>query len=337
MSFLPPQPIDAVVSWVDGSDANWLAQRARASGAEADYSEHFNHASRYRDLGLLRYCLRSIEKYAPWVNKIYLVTPGQTPTWLVAEHPKLVLVNQHDIVPETYLPTFKSTTVEWFLHRIPGLSERFIYFNDDMLLTQPVTPEDFFLGEKVKVPAIYRPVIPDDFAPMIMPALMIANKHFGQRRAQKKSPLKFFSPVHGKPYLKNLLYRSLPYIPGYYAYHVALPLRKSTFTTIWEAEFDALDATCKRPFRDARDVITWLLMYWEIETNNFVPQHFDFGLYTSASWAASLPEVLTRAKTKSICINDNEGVELTEELIQTIESALADKFPAPGGFEKPAN
>ncbi|MDO4898306.1 MAG: Stealth CR1 domain-containing protein [Rothia sp. (in: high G+C Gram-positive bacteria)] len=337
MQTLAQQPIDIVLSWVDGSDPAWLAQRAETAQREGIRSTGLNHESRYRDIGLLKFALRSIDAYAPWVRKIFLVTPGQSPTWLNTSHPKLTLIDQDDIVPTEYQPVFKSTTLEWFLHKIPGLSEHFIYFNDDMLLTQPVNPQDFFVGKKVKVPAIYRPVIPDDFSPMIMPALILANKHFGQRVAQKISPRKFFSPANGKPYLKNLLYRSLPYIPGYYAYHVALPMRKSTIEAIWQAEHDALDETCRRPFRDPRDVISWLVMYWEIETDNFEPQHFDFGLYTSAAWAEQLPQVLRRPRTKSICINDSEDVVMTPQLRQRITDILTAKFPRTSPFERPAS
>lgn len=100
--------------------------------------------SRYVDNEELRYSLRSIERYAPWVRHIFLVTNGQIPSWIDMESSRLTIVAHEDIYPDlSHLPTFSSPSIESHLHKIPGLADNFLYFNDDVMLNQPVWPEDF--------------------------------------------------------------------------------------------------------------------------------------------------------------------------------------------------
>jgi hypothetical protein len=142
-------PIDVVYTWVDGSDPTWQ-ERKRAAlealGAEAArLHPSATSAVRYRDREELRYSLRSLERMAPFVRKIYLVTAGQVPDWLEVEHPDLEIVLHDDLFPNRgHLPTFSSRAIECHLHRIPGLSENFLYFNDDIMLRRPTMPSDFF-------------------------------------------------------------------------------------------------------------------------------------------------------------------------------------------------
>jgi UDP-N-acetylglucosamine-lysosomal-enzyme len=109
--------------------------------------------NRYRDNEELRYSLRSIFRFAPWVRKVYIVTANQVPSWINMEHPRLQMVNHDEIFPNSDdLPTFSSPAIESNLHRIPGLSKKFIYFNDDVMLGAPTWPEDFHspsTGQKV--------------------------------------------------------------------------------------------------------------------------------------------------------------------------------------------
>ena len=100
-----------------------------------EYSRATNRpalAKRYRDWGLLPYLLRGIERYMPFVGRVFLVVSGesQVPDW--ADTDRLHIVYHRDIIPERFLPTFNSTTIELFLHRIAGLGEEFVYFNDDL-------------------------------------------------------------------------------------------------------------------------------------------------------------------------------------------------------------
>jgi hypothetical protein len=107
--------------------------------------------NRFADNQELRYSLRSILKYAPFVNHIYIITMNQKPAWL-APHPKITIIDHTQIFKNADdLPTFNSHALESNLHRVPGLSERFIYFNDDVFLGAPVTAADFFVDDKLNV------------------------------------------------------------------------------------------------------------------------------------------------------------------------------------------
>ncbi|SFF50133.1 Stealth protein CR1, conserved region 1 [Actinacidiphila alni] len=138
-------PIDVVYTWVDGADPAWLRRRAEFSG-EAYHDEAAN-AARYLSRDELRYSLRSLHMYAPWVRNIYLVTDDQQPSWLNTELPGIRVVGHREIFrTASALPTFNSHAIESQLHHIEGLSEHFLYFNDDVLLGNEVTPQDFFLA-----------------------------------------------------------------------------------------------------------------------------------------------------------------------------------------------
>lgn len=101
------EKIDFVITWVDGSDPAWLAQRAQYCPADQNNGSTDN---RYRDWGWLPYWFRGVEQYAPWVNRVFFVTNGQCPAWLNLDHPKLRFVRHSDYIPAEYLPTSPRST-----------------------------------------------------------------------------------------------------------------------------------------------------------------------------------------------------------------------------------
>jgi len=139
--------VDLVYMWVDGNDPEWLAKRNRYVGGSADQSQEVVGAARWRDNDELRYSLRSVEKYASWINHIYIVTDGQCPAWLDTSNPKITIVDHSEIMPKEALPTFSSTAIESCIYRIQGLSEHFILGNDDPLFVKPTTTETFFTAD----------------------------------------------------------------------------------------------------------------------------------------------------------------------------------------------
>jgi len=143
------EPIDAVYTWVDGADPAWRQKKCEALAALGEDAAQLHESGtsdvRYTNRDELRYSLRSLERFAPFVRTVYLVTDRQTPHWLDVDHPSLQLVSHEDLFPDlSHLPSFSSRAIECHLHRIPGLSERFLYFNDDVLLARPTTPDNFF-------------------------------------------------------------------------------------------------------------------------------------------------------------------------------------------------
>lgn len=135
--------IDLVYLWVDGNDPIWRAKHDAFTGKTDDNSPA-NCKGRYANNDELKYSLRSIELYAPWIRKIFIVTDEQIPKWLDTSNPQISIVNLTEIMPAESLPCFNSCLIEHYLYRIPDLSEHFLYANDDMFINRNVTVDDFF-------------------------------------------------------------------------------------------------------------------------------------------------------------------------------------------------
>ena len=130
--------IDLVYLWVDGNDPKWLEKKQRFM------DKKMNTTGRYVDNQELKYSLRSVEKHLPWIRKIFIVTDEQTPLFLNTDQQKIQIVDLAEIMPKEILPSFNSNIIEQFLYKIPGLSEHFIYANDDMFINADLDPS-FFL------------------------------------------------------------------------------------------------------------------------------------------------------------------------------------------------
>ena len=151
------RPIDAVITWVDGNDERHRAKRMKYGNETIFNAEDIAGNSRFASLGEIFYCVASLNRFAPWLNKIYLVTDEQDPhiDELIEKHfpdghIPMEIVDHKTIFRgyEEYLPTFNSISIESMTWRIPGLSEHYIEFNDDFILAAPVTPEDFFTSDE---------------------------------------------------------------------------------------------------------------------------------------------------------------------------------------------
>ena len=135
--------IDLVYLWVDGNDPKWQAKRNAFFESKVENSlSSFN--GRYVNNDELKYSLRSVERYAPWIRKIFIVTDDQTPEWLDIENPKIKIIDHKEILPAESLPCFNSNVLEHFLCKISNLSEYFILSNDDTFFNKIVSPTTFF-------------------------------------------------------------------------------------------------------------------------------------------------------------------------------------------------
>ena len=205
--------IDFVITWVDGFDEKWQKEKQHYLKTflkeNKNSSKNSYNPSRYRDFGTLKYWFRGVEKYAPWVNKIYFVTCGQVPDWLNLNNEKLVLVNHQDFIPKEYLPTFSSEAIEVNLHRIKGLSENFVYFNDDLFIIDKVKENDFFVDDKPCEAAVLGIVPMDENSYSNFNNTIILNKYFNKKEVLKKNKSKWFNLKYRFKLLKTFLL--LPY------------------------------------------------------------------------------------------------------------------------------
>ena len=152
------KPIDAVITWVDGDDPVHRAKRQRYAFPDAQTNDDIGGEIRFKSVGEIRYCVASILRFAPFIRKIFIVTDNQDPqldelleTWFPDRTADVEIVD-HKVIFRGYehcLPVFNSLSIESVLWRIPGLSEHFIYLNDDVMLAAPVEPEDFFVGDSL--------------------------------------------------------------------------------------------------------------------------------------------------------------------------------------------
>lgn len=154
----PREPIDAVITWVDGSDPQHAAQLSHYLASLGGARPAAAQPTRFGDAGELDWCVGSILRFAPWVRTIHIVTANQTPPLVerlqATPHAGRVRVVDHREIfagHEQHLPTFNSRAIITALWRIEGLAEQYIYFNDDFFLLQPVAPEDFFRDGQVVV------------------------------------------------------------------------------------------------------------------------------------------------------------------------------------------
>lgn len=143
------EKIDMVYLWCDGNEKAFRERKnAFLKKEHQNFDEETNGDKRFFDNEELRYSLRSLEQYAPWINHVYIVTDRQTPKWLNLNYDKVSIVDHSEILPPHIIPCFNSAVIEYFLAFIPGLSEKFLYGNDDMFFGAYVTPDFFFNGKK---------------------------------------------------------------------------------------------------------------------------------------------------------------------------------------------
>ena len=333
-------PIDFVVTWVDGNDPVWQAEKAKYSPSKnAD-----NRNVRFRDWDNMQYWVRAVEKFAPWVNKKHFVTYGHLPKWLNTDNPKLNIVKHSDFIPKEYLPTFSSHSIELNLHRIEGLAERFVYFNDDMFLIRPVKRELFFAGKDC---------LPTDFA--IASTLSVADKkdtvqyvkfnnivilntHFDKKEQMKKYFSKWINLEYGWNSLRNLILSGEHHFKCFANNHLAFSYLKTTFIDLWDKEFDELDETCKHKFRNKTDENQWLMRYWQLAKGDFEPigRHVKgkvYEIYNGVEQNQDLFKSIENQLIPMICINDNENVDF-EPMKERIKQAFDKILPEKSSFEK---
>lgn len=330
--------IDVVVLWVDGSDPAWLAQKSEYAPPAAKDS---NSKNRYRDWGLLPYWFRSIEQFAPWVRKVHFVTWGHVPAFLNLDATKLHVVRHDEFIPAEYLPTFSSHTIEMNIHRIPGLAERFIYFNDDMCLLRPMANEDFF---RDGLPCTYGGEIPWQFCGevgvwehAVANDMGIINKHFPKRQAVASHGKKYRDRSYRwKDNLRTLALQKLfpDYFTGFKNLHAPAAYLKATFQSVWEAEPEKLDSTCRNRFRAATDVNQWVCLWWQVASGNFSPYVVD-NLVTGIQddTIDLLCASIEQQSQAMVCLNDPEQEVDFDALSLRLWQAFEKLLPQKSSFE----
>lgn len=325
--------IDFVVTWLDDADPQWRAEMQRLWSSDSKYTRT---ESQYRDWGTLRYWFRSVEKFAPWVRYVFFVTVGHYPDWLDIRHPKIRMIKHSDYIPEQFLPTFNSHTIEWNLHRIKGLSEQFVYFNDDTFLLRDTKQDDFFKKGLPCALAALSPVMPleEGIYNYQFNGVRLINQSFQKKEVIQSNWRNWFCLKYGKHLLKTFLMLPWGNFTGFFDEHLPNSLLRSTFEELWCKFPDELTQTCLHPFRSASDVNQWLASYWQICSSRFYPRPASFGRYFDISADnESLYKAIRAQRYKTICANDNKLVDDYPLAKQKLISALQDLLPDESAFE----
>ncbi|WP_239165077.1 stealth conserved region 3 domain-containing protein [Actinoplanes palleronii] len=313
-------PIDVVYTWVDGGDPAWLARKnaVMADNGWAGGNDQAANLARFISRDELRYSLRSLHMYAPWVRRIFLVTDDQVPAWLNTEHPKVTVLSHKEIFGTAgRLPTFNSMAIETRLHHIEGLSEHFIYMNDDVFLGQPLQPGFFFTasGQTRFFLSTYRvdggDPLPDE--PPVMAAgknnRAIIEREFGRRTAYKMK-------------------------------HTPHAARRSVLAEIEERYPEALAATAAHQFRHPDDVavLSSLQQHWSYLTGRAVIGEIKF-MYRDLAQPHTdehFDMTLKKRPYQVFCLNDTVESEVSpEEQAKLLARFLSAYYPFRSPFELP--
>lgn len=329
--------IDFVLPWVNGNDPQWQAEKAQYDGTAVMDGSNTN--IRYRDWDNLQYWFRGVEKFAPWVNKIHFITWGHLPPWLNTNHPKLNIVNHHDYIPEKYLPTFSSHAIELNMHRIEGLSQQFVYFNDDMFIIRPVSPDDFFKNglpcDTFGLNCIY--FGPDSAGHFNGSNMEVINAEFKNKKEIMKRDLgKWFSPKNGfRINLKTAMLSFWEWFPGFHYNHLPSGFLRQTLEEVWEKYPDILDKTCSDRFRTTSNVNQWLFKYWQLCKGDYAVRSDKFGecFHVKESNFQRLCDTLKTQSRHMICINDTSKTLNFEEKKETVNKCFGDILPDKSAFE----
>lgn len=320
--------IDFVITWVDGNDPKW---RKKFESYSEEY-EGDKRTVRYRDWDLLQYWFRGVAQYAPWVNCIFFVTEGHIPNWLNTKCPKLKIVKHSDFIPKEYLPLFNSRAIEVNLHRIHGLSEHFVYFNDDFFLINTIKPSFFFNKGLPCDIAVLNALDGGGVSDAIMESLIILNRHFNKRTVICDNVLKWFNYRYGSFMLRTLFLLPWPNFTGFYDSHLPTPFLKSTFIEVWQNENDILCKTSKSNKRTYGTVNPYIFRYWQLLTGKFYPQNpCRKALYIQLSNEnlEYIISVITQQKKAIVVLNDSSDINdfdlYKHELIKAFDEILPTK------------
>ncbi|MEP6842103.1 MAG: stealth conserved region 3 domain-containing protein [Pseudolysinimonas sp.] len=312
--------IDIVFSWVDGAHAGHVEER-RTLMAGVDPNGTDEGPARYRQIDELRYALRSVHAFAPWVRRIFIATDSPAPAWLDPDDPRVRIVRSEEFFADpAALPTFNSHAIESQLHHIPGLAEHFLYSNDDMFFGRPVSPMMFFS--------------PGGVSRFVEATTRIGLGQSGPERSGHDNAMRVNRTLLRERFGRTIT-RHLEHCPA--------PLRRSVLAEL-EREFPAdFSRTAASRFRSAEDisVTNSLYHYYALLTGRAVTQtglRVRYVETTLAGSAAELRQLERRRRHEMFCLNDGSDPEISEDVrIAAVTSFLERYFPVPGPWELPAS
>lgn len=291
--------------WVDGGQADYQALvRAHASRPRDLNPERFRD-----DYEMLRYSLRSLETNAPWVRNVHLFTcRPQVPGWLRRDHPRLRIVHHDEVVTEPgVLPMFNSNVIESYLHRLPGLSEFFLYFNDDHFLGAPVQPADFYTADG---------------------RLKVLGTVCGERLRYR---------IHEHQWLSLGLLEHSPFLIERRVWAEMLEQAADEIAESRSHHFrQPDDLRCDRLYR-------WHLLTHDRKRVAPEPawRYLRYSAFHKVKTNSARERIalarLAEKRPRFICLNDDQGDEPNPEVVSLVRNFLHQLWPTPSSFERPGS
>ncbi|MBU1680333.1 MAG: stealth family protein [Bacteroidetes bacterium] len=332
--------IDIVYTWVNGSDPKWKNKRIEKAKLIGKVLEDSTNEALFMDNQELKYSLRSLDQFVPWINNIFIVTDNQIPDWINLENPKVRIVDHTEIfLDKSNLSTFSSQVIESQIHHIKDLSEFFIYFNDDMFIGNYCTPEYFYTKEGL--PRIY-----------VSEIIPIPNKK--SLDITKRAPNKRNTYQHTVVNTRKLIMERFGKAVYYNIRHTIKPLLKSILFDLERIFEKELNQTIKNSFRTNDDILLIYLFEFyliaqklgktqylitsdvnisALDLFSHLYKKFTFGFINlHEKDIEEHLERLKKAKPFTFCLNQTP--ETPDEHLVKVKQFLEEYFPKKSQFEK---
>ena len=299
-----PFEVDAVYLWVDGSDPKWLAKKRRHS---AEAHSHGTSDSRFTSRNELYFSIATLLKNAPWMNRIWLVTDGQTPD-LGDLADRVTVIDHKKFIPKEFLPTFNSHVITSHLHRIKGLAENFLYLNDDILFGRPLLPSAWFDSHGRCLIRYTRTTLPG-FSVTDADVIHKARQHTVQSAIKGGLQISMRSIQHG------------PH-----------PMRKSSMELMWNRFGEELTATSRNRFRTEADLVPeWLHNFLAYSTGDAVmggKLTYSYIVLNAKSSLAKILNLALRRPPSVVCLNDVSEIAESDRASEKITEYRLQKIAA---------
>lgn len=341
---LDKEKIDLVYLWVDDQDFNWYNKKTYWQN-KLNLNSNIENATascRFQNHNELKYSLRSVEKFAPWINNIFIVTDNQKPDWLDTNNPKIKIIDHKDFIEEEYLPCFNAVALEFHLHKIPGLSEYFLYANDDMFFGHTVKKTDFFTKNG---------------------KIIERTNKLNYTKSQLEDSENFVEtiPVHFNKavfYSNAMMYKKFGIIPNYIDIHNITAYKKSLIKECCNIFSEEVHNTCKQKFREGISLQRLIFSYYAYYKKELInkkshsinnqskildlPKYHPLRLFKKLDYITlhlgkyytpHSPECIIKEKPLLFCINDT--ISSRKRHHELFQKMINQYFPEISSFEKP--
>lgn len=321
------EKIDIVYLWVDGNDPVWRQKREKAlnqldANNRNSIAKYGNVEGRFRDNDELRYSLRALERYFPDCGHVYIVTDLQTPAWL-KNSALISIVDHKDLIPAGKLPTFDSANIESYIHRIPNLTERYFYLNDDVFFGSSVDvsywfrPTGIYVGWSDELPVSNQGLQPD--ATALENACRLSIQWL---KAQEKSNYNPFKHT----------YRTFAHSPR--------PMLKSMLFALETEAVDLFESVRSTVFRawDKPTIVSDFVLRWALAHGQATLRDYSH-IYLSTGDEQNTAQINRLIAADGLldffCINDTtDDADNLDPRLAAVQGALQTMFPTASRYEK---